>query len=259
MLATERFSSRVENYVKYRPHYPDEVIAALRSMTTLKPRHIIADIGSGTGFSAELLLKNGNFVYGIEPNKEMREAGEHYLSTFKNFRSIDGTAEHTTLKDRSVDYILAGQAFHWFNNEETYQEFKRILKPNQAPFNGELGWLVILWNDRQVDTTPFLNDYEKLLKDFGTDYTEINHRNIDSLKVKEFFRGSEVIEMSFPNIQVLDYSGVEGRLLSSSYVPNSGEPDYDAMLARLREIFNKHQKHGTVDVIYSTLLYAGRL
>ena len=251
MLATERFSSRVDNYVKYRPHYPDEVIVALRSMTNLKPRHIIADIGSGTGFSSELLLKNGNFVYGIEPNKEMREAGERYLSTFKNFRSIDGTAEHTSLKDRSVDYILAGQAFHWFNNEETYQEFKRILKPN--------GWLIILWNDRQVDATPFLIDYEKLLLDFGTDYTEINHRNIDSSKVKEFFRGGEVIEMSFPNIQVMDYAGIEGRLLSSSYVPNSGEEGYDAMLARLREIFNKHQKGGTVDVIYSTLLYAGRL
>ena len=252
MLATERFSSRVDKYIKYRPHYPEDVITCLRSIAQLKPRHSIADIGSGTGFSTELFLKIGNLVYGIEPNKEMREAGERYLATFKNFRSIDGTAEHTTLKDKAVDFIVAGQAFHWFNNDASYQEFKRILKP-------ETGWLVLLWNDRQVDTTPFLADYEKLLLEFGTDYTDINHRNIDSNKVREFFRGADVIEKSFPNVQVMDYAGVEGRLLSSSYVPNYGEQGYDAMIARLREIFDKHQRKGAVDVIYSTLLYAGRL
>jgi len=250
-LSTQRFSSRVDAYLKYRPHYPDAVLAALREHTGLSPKHIIADVGSGTGFSAELFLANGNFVYGIEPNKEMREAGERYLATYKNFRSIDATAEATTLPDRSVDYIVAGQAFHWFDFEKAYAEFKRILKPN--------GWLVILWNDRETDTTPFLTDYEKLLLEFGTDYNEINHRNFDSQKVREFFRGKDVLELQFENNQLFDYNATEGRLLSSSYVPSEGEAMYRPMLDNLRKIFDLHANKGQIEMRYKTLLYAGRL
>ena len=250
-LSTERFSSRVEAYLKYRPHYPKEVIYALREKTGLRPNHSIADVGSGTGFSTELFLENGNFVYAIEPNAPMREAGEHYLATYKNFRSIDGTAEATTLPDQSVDFIIAGQAFHWFNFDLAYEEFKRILKPG--------GWIVILWNDRETDTTPFLIDYEALLQEFGTDYNEINHRNFDSEKIRDFFRGANVLEMEFENIQRLNYDGVEGRLLSSSYVPNVGDAQYAPMLEQLHTIFDRHEKNGKIDMRYKTLLYAGQI
>jgi SAM-dependent methyltransferase len=250
-LSTERFSSRVEAYLKYRPHYPKDMIYALREQTALRPNHIIADVGSGTGFSAELFLEIGNFVYAIEPNGPMREAGEKYLATYKNFRSLDATAEETTLPDSSVDYIIAGQAFHWFDFERAYTEFKRILKPG--------GWIVILWNDRETDSTPFLIDYEALLQEFGTDYNEINHRNFDSLKVRSFFRGASVIEMEFENIQPFDYAGVEGRLLSSSYVPNVGDPQYAPLIEQLHTIFDRHSKNGRIDMRYKTLLYAGQI
>ncbi len=249
--STERFSSRVEAYLKYRPHYPKEVIYSLREKIGLRPNHIIADIGSGTGFSTELFLENGNFVYAIEPNAPMREAGEHYLATYKNVRSLDGTAEATTLPDRSVDYIIAGQAFHWFDFKRAYQEFERILKPG--------GWIVILWNDRETDTTPFLIDYEKLLQKFGTDYNEINHRNFDSKRIRDFFRTAPVIEMEFENKQRLNYDGVEGRLLSSSYVPNVGDAEYHPMLEILHKIFDKNNANGTIDMRYKTLLYAGQI
>ncbi len=251
VLSTERFSSRVDAYLKYRPHYPKEIIYSLRDKTGLRPNHVIADVGSGTGFSAELFLENGNFVYGIEPNAPMREAGERYLRTFKNFRSMDATAESTTLPDRAVEYIVAGQAFHWFNFESAYREFKRILRPG--------GWTVILWNDRETDTTPFLVEYESLLQQFGTDYNQINHRNIDSQKVRDFFQGADVMETEFENIQPMDYDGVEGRLLSSSYVPNVGDAEYAPMLSCLRKIFDEHADDGHVDMRYKTLLYAGQL
>ena len=248
---TERFSSRVEAYVKYRPHYPPAIIQALKEHTGLGNNHVIADIGSGTGFSAELFLQNGNFVFGIEPNKEMRSAGEKYLSEFTNFRSVDGTAEASTLPPNSIDYVLAGQSFHWFKFDSAYEEFKRILRPS--------GWLVILWNDRETDTTPFLIDYEKLLQDFGTDYNEINHRNIDSTKVRNFFRGKDIIELQFENVQVMDYAGAEGRLLSSSYVPNYGNANYQPMIDRLHAIFETNAENGKVEMRYKTLLYAGQI
>jgi SAM-dependent methyltransferase len=181
----------------------------------------------------------------------MREAGENYLSTYKNFRSLDGTAESTTLAQNSVDYIIAGQAFHWFKFDGAYEEFKRILRLG--------GWLVILWNDRETDSTPFLIDYEKLLQDFGTDYNEINHRNFDSARVRSFYRGKDVIELQFENVQVMDYDGAEGRLLSSSYVPNIGDSNYQPMIDRLHSIFDAHAVNGQVDIRYKTLLYAGQL
>src|ERR1041385_6863394 len=146
--STERFSDRVENYVKYRPHYPREILTALEQLAGLTPTCALADIGSGTGISAELFLEYGNAVYGIEPNNAMRKAGEAYLSRFPKFKSIDGTAETTMLSDASVDLIIAGQAFHWFDVERSRTEFKRILKPG--------GWAALFWNDRQTDTTPFL-------------------------------------------------------------------------------------------------------
>jgi ubiquinone/menaquinone biosynthesis C-methylase UbiE len=126
--STKRFSNRVENYVKYRPHYPQEIINFLSEEIGLNSEKTIADIGSGTGISAELFLENGNKVYGIEPNKEMREAAEIYLEKYKYFISVNGTAEDTLLENDSMDIVLAGQAFHWFDVEKAKKEFKRILK-----------------------------------------------------------------------------------------------------------------------------------
>src|SRR4026208_981769 len=138
---TKRFSKRVENYIQYRPKYPPAVFDFLRNELNLAPSSIIADVGSGTGISSEMFLRNGNTVFGIEPNSEMREAGERNLSQFASFKSIYGTAEATTLEDHSVDFVIAGQAFHWFDRARSRAEFFRILKKN--------GWVVLIWNDRK--------------------------------------------------------------------------------------------------------------
>jgi precorrin-6B methylase 2 len=70
--STKRFSNRVGNYSSYRPRYPKSLINLLIQKISLTPELIIADIGSGTGISTEPFLENGNTVYGIEPNREMR-------------------------------------------------------------------------------------------------------------------------------------------------------------------------------------------
>ncbi|MBW8863695.1 MAG: methyltransferase domain-containing protein [Verrucomicrobia bacterium] len=249
--STKRFSSRVENYTRYRPGYPNEIIDLLRRDCGLTGDSVIADVGSGTGKLTELFLQNGNLVFGVEPNREMREAGERLLKQFQNFTSVDGTAEATTLPDRSADFTIAGQAFHWFDRERCRPEFVRILKPG--------GWVAIIWNDRRTDATPFLVDYEKLLADFSTDYAQVNHRRVDDpATVREFFRSMPHLK-SFSYNQVFDYEGLKGRLLSSSYAPEAGQPNHEAMLARLREIFDAHQKDGKVVFEYDTRVHYGRL
>lgn len=248
--ATSRFSDRVENYVRYRPGYPPEALRALKSECGLSPDHAVADIASGTGIWTRMLLENGNPAFGVEPNAEMRAAGERLLAGYPRFTSIAGTAEETTLADNGVDFITAAQAAHWFNREPSRREFFRILKPG--------GWLVLLWNERLTDSTKFLRDYEQLLLTYGTDYEEVRHERTTEA-VNEFFDPNPFQERTFAMLQDFDYAGVEGRLLSSSYAPGQEHPGYKPMLAELRRIFDANFAGGRVAFEYKTRLYFGRL
>lgn len=248
---THRFSSRVENYIKYRPGYPNRVLQTLTSECGLASKSVIADIGSGTGILGELFLKNGNRVFGVEPNREMREAGERLLKKYPNFTSVNGAAETTTLPDRSVDLITAGQAFHWFDRNRARKEFARILNPG--------GWVTLIWNERLTDTSPFLRAYEDLLQKYGTDYAAVDHRNVDAEAIAAFFAPQPFTRRKFENRQVLDFDGVRGRLLSSSYTPEPNHPNHQPMLDALQANFDRYQADGKVSFDYLTLLYFGHL
>ena len=245
MDPTARFSNRVENYVKYRPSYPDGILDTLRAECGLTPQSLIADIGSGTGILAEMFLENGNTVYGVEPNREMREAGERLLGHYARFTSIEGKAEATGLRDGSIDLISAGQALHWFHLEAARMEFQRILKPG--------GWVAIVWNDRR-DESPFMQAYRQLLLRHSTDYLQVDHKRITADVLRTFY-GPVFHHTMFDNHQVFDFEGIRGRLLSSSYVPL----DNERMLEELRAIFAAHQQNGTVTFDYETTLYYGQL
>ena len=248
---TERFSNRVENYAKYRPNYPREVLTLMRDEMGLVPASVVADIGSGTGILSRIFLENGNTVYGVEPNREMREAGERLLAAYENFVSVDGKAEATTLDERSVDFVAAGQAFHWFEPEAARAEFQRILKPG--------GRVVLVWNERRVGGSPFLAAYEDIFKKHGTDYERVAHQYTVEHMVQPFFGASEVTLRTFDNRQVFDFEGLRGRLLSASYAPEPGHPNHRPMMDDLRRVFDEHQQGGTVAIEYDTKVYYGRL
>jgi ubiquinone/menaquinone biosynthesis C-methylase UbiE len=248
--ATSRFSDRVENYAAYRPGYPAEVVRTLKSECGLTSSHVVADIASGTGIWTRLLLENGNRVFGIEPNAEMREAGERFLASFTNFTSVAGTAEQTTLLDQSCDFVTAAQAAHWFDRAQARREFVRILKSH--------GWLVLLWNERGVDSTQFLREYEQLLLTYGTDYKDVRHERTTAA-VNEFFDPGPYGERTFELTQTFDYAGLEGRLLSSSYAPGPDHPQHASMMRELRRIFDECAIEGRVAFEYKTRLYFGRV
>lgn len=244
--STTRFSDRVEDYVKYRPHYPEAVVSYLRETYSFSLSWDVADIGSGTGISAELFLRNGNRVYGVEPNREMREKAEELLAG-KEFISTGGTAEATGLAGSSVDLIVAGQAFHWFDPVRSRVEFVRILRPG--------GVVVLIWNERLAETA-FEREYEELILQYGSDYKTINHKNISDEQVGRFFDPAGWALAVFPNEQLFDFEGLRGRLLSSSYIPKEGNAE---MLAALRELFDRHAAGGRVRVGYDTKVYSGVL
>lgn len=251
MDVTQRFSNRVENYIKYRPSYPAALIDHVIARARLHDGDSVADIGSGTGIFTALLLARGLRVYAVEPNREMREAAKRLLVNKDNFMSIDGGAEHTTLPDRSVEIVCAAQAFHWFDATRTRTEFQRILKPG--------GLVALIWNDRKVDASPFLEAYDELLRTRGADYEQVNHRNIDADKLHAFFGKGGYEETTFANEQHFNWDGLYGRAMSSSYVPAEGSDGYGPFVAGLRDIFNAHAQNGHVTLEYNTRLYMGAL
>lgn len=248
--AVERFTTRVDTYVRHRPGYPQEVIKLLQSECWLNKDSVVADVGSGTGKLAILLLKNSNRVFCVEPNAAMRAAAEKLLKEYPGFTSINGSAEKTTLERNSVDLITAGQAFHWFDEHKAREEFERILKPG--------AFVALIWNDRRLESSPFLREYEKLLLNYGTDYEKVRSENATQ-SIPKFFAPASFQSKSFDNVQKLDFESLKGRLLSASYTPQPGNPNFEPMIARLCDIFNANQRNDSVSVEYDTRVYYGRL
>jgi SAM-dependent methyltransferase len=279
--AKQRFSNRVADYVCYRPGYPPALIDGLRAGCGLNAEHVIAGVGSGTGLLSKVFLEHGNRVIGVEPNEEMRSAGDEFLAGSTKFSSVNGSSESTTLADASVDFVTAGQAFHWFEPTATRKEFCRILKPS--------GWVVIVWNDRRVSETAFGRSYEELLVRYGTDYKRVRGAYPETQNMESFFgmsvsdegeaqkeNRSEDLERSgagrplgklrtglrrreLPNFQEFDFEGLAGRLRSSSYAPKEGHANYRPMMTALRDLFDASQKFGRVRMDYTTQIYFGRL
>lgn len=247
---TKRFSSRVEHYVCYRPSYPWALVKTLETLGALQPGTTVADVGAGTGLLAERFLEAGYPVIGVEPNAPMREAGERYLAPFPAYRTVDGRAEATGLPDESVGLITAGQAFHWFEPDGARREFARILQPG--------GWVALVWNSRSLDGSPFLRDYEALLREYGVDYQAVTQLDKSEAELLAWL-GRSGQRLTFPNDQRFGWEGLRGRALSSSYVPPAGHPSHEPFLQALRALFEQHREDGQVRLLYTTELYVGQL
>jgi ubiquinone/menaquinone biosynthesis C-methylase UbiE len=250
MNTVERFSNRVENYIRYRPGYPADVLGLFKDEMGLTTSSVIADIGSGTGISSRLFLENGNTVYGVEPNAAMQNAATTLLKNFPGYKPVEGTAEYTTLPDDSVNIVVAAQAFHWFDPESTRIEFKRILRKD--------GYIALMWNERQLDTTPFLREYERFLLTHAGDYEKVRHENVTSDVLSNFFQ-SDFSQRTFANKQILDFEGLRGRMLSSSYMPSETDERFASVESELRNLFEKYaDADGKVAILYDTnVFYTG--
>jgi SAM-dependent methyltransferase len=247
---TERFSSRVENYVRYRPSYPRAAIELLIARCGLAPAAVVADLGSGTGILSELLLARGAQVFAVEPNDGMRAAAEARLAAHPGFRSIKGTAEASTLASGSIKLLVAGQAFHWFDVLPARREALRILTAG--------GFGALLWNEHPPEGSAFLADYQALLLRHAAEFAQIAARRADAASMREFFGGTMELA-TFANPQVYDFQGLQGRLLSSSYAPEPGHRQYEPMMQALRALFQRHERNGEIVFPYRTLVYFSQL
>ncbi|WP_313317492.1 methyltransferase domain-containing protein [Stenotrophomonas sp.] len=250
--ATTRFSSRVADYVRYRPGYPPALLEWLHRDIGVPRTARVADIGAGTGISTRIFLEAGHPVVAVEPNAPMRDAAKQWLGQdFPALQLVDGTAEATTLSDHSIDLVSAAQAFHWFDTAAVHREWARILRPG--------GMALVYWNSRLLEGSAFLVGYERLLIDYGTDYSEVAERYQSDQEMRDWFGTGLRGIASFPNVQYLDHESLRGRLLSSSYAPQAGHPRHAAMLDALRQLFDNHAVDGKVAFQYQTRAFIGTL
>lgn len=249
MDSTQRFSTRVEAYVKYRPSYPAVMLDFLAQELAMGPEARVADIGAGTGILTALLASRVARVWAVEPNQEMRAAARRLLQEETNIEWQAGSAEATGLADGSVDLVTVAQAFHWFDRAAFKQECRRLLKPG--------GRVALIWNDRLTDT-EFLKTYEAGLRTYSGDYEEVNHRNLGEADFRAFFEGEYRLDR-FANCQLFDLDGVLGRLNSSSYAPIAGSQAHAELTALIAREFECHAVDGVIAFNYSTLVYSGQV
>jgi SAM-dependent methyltransferase len=247
MDPTQRFSDRVENYTKFRPDYPDALIRFMQQR--LPGPAVIADVGSGTGILSNQLLRAGYTVFGVEPNEPMRIEAERRLASQPRFHSVAGTAEATTLDPGSVDAVTCGQSFHWFDRKRSRDEFWRILR---AP---GLVWLI--WNERI--SQDLMEEYDRILQESAPEYCRVGQRNITDADSADFFAPAPVELFYFPHAQRLDRERFLGRVLSSSYVPNVGQPGHETVMNKMEAFFDRHAQSGWIDFPYQTRVFLGCL
>jgi SAM-dependent methyltransferase len=245
LAPTERFSSRAEAYTRGRPEYPREMLTLLGRECGLTPEWRVADIGSGTGLLARLFLRFGCEVFGVEPNLEMRQAGERELQGEARFHSVDGRAEATGLPDGAFDLVTAGQAFHWFEPAGARAEFGRILR---AP-----GWVVLAWNERRA-SPGFMEEHEELQSRLAREKAHPGAGEFDA-----FFGHGAWHMAAIPNPQMLDEETLLQRMESCSWAPRAGTDGYEEMVAELRRLFRVYAREGHVVMEYETRVYWGRV
>ncbi len=247
----KRFSRTVDYYLRYRPGYPEALLPFMQQEMGLSPGAVIADIGAGTGKLTEVFLANGNRVFGVEPNEDMRLAAEALLAEYPNFQSVDASAEATALADRSVDFITAGTAFHWFDKAATRAEWQRILTPE--------GWVLLVWNYRANERSAFMQAYENFLLEYSSDYKKVKESYPDQAVFDRFFGESNWQRVRLDHQQVFDFQGLKGRYLSCSYALPENHPQFEAAMDALRVIFERFQQNSEITHWYDTVLIFGKL
>ena len=251
MKTTENFTDKANIYAKYRPSYPNEYIEYLLSANELNENQIVADIGSGTGIFSRQLLENDLHVIGVEPNDDMRKMAEQSLKRYPRFQSIKATAEHTTLKENSVDLVTVAQAFHWFNKEAFKIECQRILK--------QKAHVALVWNSRD-GTSPIIKENADICQKTCPNFKGFSGGIEETPEMfNSFFKDGKYEFKEYQNDLLFDYEGFLGRNLSDSYAPKKNDKEYKNFIFLLSELFEKYSKNGKILIPNLTRSYLGNV
>ncbi|QNL48854.1 class I SAM-dependent methyltransferase [Olivibacter sp. SDN3] len=245
-----RFNDRADNYDRFRPGYPQQLLQYIYEHNKLEAHHIVVEMGAGTGILSQELIKWPGKLIAIEPNDEMREKAINSLGHAEHCSVLGSTAENTGLADNSVDLIICAQSFHWFDAEKCKIEFKRILKYRKKA--------AIIWNIRSAETA-FERAYEEFILEFSIDYEEVKKREQRGNNLHFFFYQGVFEERTFIYDTYLTFEQLLGRTLSYSYMPNYGHQQLPNMVDALKVLFDKYSTNNIIGLSYKTRLFMGEL
>ena len=253
---TERFSGRVEEYVRFRRAYPAAAIVDwLREHIGLKAAWPVVDVAAGTGMLTEVWLGNGNPVTAVEPNAEMRVACEELRERWPQLQVVGGTAEATGLLAGEAALVTAGRAFHWFEPTRAAAEFSRVLSPG--------GWVVLVSSGRKRDDSTRGRDFEQLLIDFGTDPDYGARRRLREAGWAGFLKGlgrpESYSRVAFEEAWPVGLEEFRGMVQSVSCAPLSGDPRYPAMQRALEAFFTRWSEAGTLPWVEQCVIEAAQV
>ena len=246
----QRFQNRAVDYASGRPTYPVALLDYLLPRLALGADAEVADVGSGTGIFTQCLLERSLRVAAVEPSDDMRRMAETLLGAYPGFSSVNGTARATGLPAASVAAVFCAQAFHWFNEEPTLREWRRILRPG--------GTAVLLWN-YQDETNGFVSDYLAAGCACGPEARKTLSASWNAHLDNVLFRHRAAEIVTFPHEHRLDFDGLIRRTSSTSYLPKQGDPQFADLAVRLRVVFDRHQSDGKITFAYRTIAVFGPL
>ena len=243
---TQKFSGKAQVYRQSRPSYSQELFTYLQQVFGLGQGNVVADVGSGTGILTRQLLEMGINVFAVEPNLDMRLIAEQDLSDFAGFVSVDATAEQTTLAEKSVDYVFAASAFHWFDPDAFKSECERILKPG--------GRVFLIWNEADLDE-GIQQGRRAIYEKYAPKFVGFSRERKEKPGIEEKFFDGKLAETHFPNPIIYNRERFIGRALSSSYALTKSDEHYAEFQSELNRLFDDFAVDGVITEAQETVLY----
>lgn len=245
---TTKFTGKSSAYVEARPGYVSELFDYLKDELGVNEQTIIADIGSGTGKLSQDLLKIAGTVYCVEPNDEMRQVAESLLHDQEGFISVKGSAEQTTLVDKCVDFILVGQAFHWFEPKSFKKECTRLLK--------DKGKVILVWNSRVKESEQIIEN-DEICKQYCKTFKGFSG-GLEEQMISDFFDGVYKIK-KVKNDLLFDKEKYMKRMMSASYSLTENDPNFTDYFIALEQFFDKYAENGILTMPNETVWYIGEV
>ena len=234
--AAKGFAAGADAYERGRPAYSAEAVGRLVDELRIGPGARVLDLAAGTGKLTRQLASTGAEIVAVEPIAEMRAKLEAALP---DVEAVEGTAERIPLANRSVDAVVVGQGFHWFDSVRAVSEIRRVLRPT-----GAVG---MIWQSRET-SRPWLARLDEII-----DRADDGHPRFRTGAWRAGFDLTALFEplqeASFETVHRGTPDTMVDRVASISYIAAMPEARRGAVLAEVRELLASDADTAGRDVV----------